>query len=358
MKRRSIWLGALHLLALLLSATLVAAEDPFEAPSELTDFASRQTLAALNSRAKLHCLVKAFFAPVAEGGLGITYDNSYTRTVREGYRDRKANCFTLTAMYIACCRSIGVDAQYAESLRIRHWSRVGSTIRYEHHFVAMMGHGAFGDARVADFLPVVTRGVHNLLPVNNQRALAIFHSNRAAELVGSGRLEEALEAASTSVEADPAHGGGWNVLGVAQRELGLEKEAEASFRKAMALDTRDGIPCGNLELLLRAQGREQEAQACRDSALEIRKKDPYFNAFLAQEAFEANQWEEAESRLDKALNILPHEPEFFLLQARIHLAQGREKDAVKALEQARKWTLPADQPRWNAKLALLKGTQD
>lgn len=339
---------------LLLAATLAAGEDPFEAPKELIDFARRQSLVSVDSQAKLHRLVRGFFATAENGGLGMTYDNSYTRTVQEGYRDRKANCFTLTAMYIACCRSLGVDARYAESLRISHWRRVGDTVRYERHFVAMMGYGTVGEARVADFLPEVTRGVHNLVPINRQRALALFHSNRATEQMDSARTEEALAAARTSVQVDPSHGGGWNILGVAQQRLGQEQEAEASFRKAIALDSKDGIPCGNLENLLRAQGRHREAQSYRDLAMETRKKDPYFNAFLAQEAHDASQWHEAEKRIKMALKILPHEPEFFLLLARIDLAQGLNKAAIKALEQARKWTVPEDQPRWDAKLALLK----
>jgi Flp pilus assembly protein TadD len=345
------------LLSLLLAATLFAGEDPFETPQELKDFATRQTSNLVDSRGKLDHLVKGFFAPTEEGGLGMTYDNSYTRTVREGYRDRKANCFTLTAMYISCCRSVGVEAQYARSLRLSHWRRDGDVIRNERHMVAMVPEGPPGHARVADFLPEVAQGIHHLMPITDQRALALFRSNRAIELMGSARAAEALATAKASVEGDPLHGGGWNVLGVLQRELGLVKEAEASFRRAMAMDAADGIPCGNLEILLRAQGRDREAQACREMALESRKRDPYFNAFLAQEALAESRWKEAEKRVAMALEILPHEPEFFLLQARINLAQGQARAAVKALEQARKWAVPDDQPRWNAKLTLLKGSQ-
>lgn len=341
---------------LLLAVTLFAGEDPFDAPPELTTFARRQTLNLFDSSNKLDAIAKGFFAPVKEGGLGMVYDNSYTRTVQEGYRDRKANCFTLTAMYIACCRSVNMEAHYAESLRISHWRRVGNTIRYERHFVAVMGTGSFTNTRVADFLPEVSQGAHNLVMVSPQRAHAIFYSNRAIETLSANHPNEALVAAEKSVVIDPSHGSGWNILGVIQRDQGLEKQAEASFRHAIALDAKDGIPYGNLETLLLGQGRVQEAQACRTMAMELRKKDPYFNAFLAAEALEAKQWGEAETRVAAALKILPHEPEFFLLQAKVSLAQGQEKAAVKALEEAKKWAIPEDQPRWSAKLALLKGS--
>jgi len=215
MKRRPTWWMALQFLTLLQASQIPAwtrgreasenlpsgvsslaqkpaRVNPLEAPQELMDFASRVTSYAVDSRAKLQHLARGFFAPESEGGLGITYDNSYTRTIQEGYRDRKANCFTLTAMYIACCRNIGVEARYAESLRISHWRRVGSAIRYERHLVAMMKNGAHEEARVADFLPELTQGSHHLVPITSRRALALFHSNRAVELMNSEQLEEAL----------------------------------------------------------------------------------------------------------------------------------------------------------------------
>ena len=146
-----------------------------------------------------------------------------------------------------------------------------------------------------------------------------------------------------------------NILGVVQRNQGLEAEAEASFLKALQADPRDGAPCGNLENLLRAQGREAEAQVYRDRGLEIRKKDPFFNAFLAEEALQDSHWEEAEKRIKQAIRLLPQEPDFYLVQARICLAQGQRKEAIKALEKARKWAMPEMQARYDTKLALLKG---
>ena len=67
----------------------------------------------------------------ADGGLGMVYDNTYTRTVAEVWRDRKANCLSLTAFYIAACDSIGIKANYDEALNTNRWRRVGSVIRFD-----------------------------------------------------------------------------------------------------------------------------------------------------------------------------------------------------------------------------------
>ncbi len=346
----------LRFLPLLFAATLLAAgEDPFEAPPDLQAFARQHTLGQRGVGSKVAALVKAFFAPPEEGGLGITYDNAYTRTPAEALRDRKANCLTLTALYVAACKSIGLEAKYGESLRISRWRRVGSTVRYERHVVAVVAAGNIGQELVADFLPEVRRETQLIALLDPKRVMALYYSNRAVELLAASQFDQALTSAHQSIEMDPGLGVGWNILGVVQRNQGLEGEAEQSFRKALEADPKDGAPCGNLENLLRAQGREAEAQVYRERGMEVRKHDPFFNAFLAEEALGDNHWEEAEKRIHQAIKLLPQEPEFYLIQARISLAQGQRKDAIRALEKARKWALPDMQERYDTKLALLRG---
>ncbi len=346
----------LRILPLLLGAVLLAAgDDPFEAPPELRVFARQHTLNQQGVAAKVGALVKAIFAQPEDGGLGITYDDTYTRTPAEAWRDRKANCLTLTALSVVACRSIGLDARYGESLRVSHWRRVGSVIRYERHVVAVVPTGAQGQEIIADFMPEIRRGARLIAPLGSKRVLALYFSNRAVELLDESKPDDALKFAHQSVEMDPGLGVGWNILGVVQRSQGLDAEAEQSFLKALQVDPRDGAPCGNLESLMRAEGREAEAQMYRDRGLEVRKKDPFFNAFLAEEALQDCNWMEAEKRIKQAIRLLPVESDFYLIQARISLAQGQLKDAIKALEKARKWAMPEMRSRYDTKLALLKG---
>jgi hypothetical protein len=346
----------LRILPLLFGAALlVAGDDPFEAPPELQAFARQHTLTQQGVAAKVGALLKAFFAPPEEGGLGLTYDNAYTRTPAEAWRDRKANCLTLTALSVVACKSIGLDARYGESLRVSHWRRVGSMVRYERHVVAVVPAGTIGQEVIADFLPEIRRGSQLIVPLDPKRVMALFYSNRAVEQLADSRADDALAFADKSVQMDPGLGVGWNILGVVQRHQGLVAEAEASFLKAIQVDPRDGAPCGNLESLMRNEGRESEAQFYRERGLEVRKDDPFFNAFLAEEAFQDCHWEEAEKRIKQAIRLLPIESDFYLIQARISLAQGQRKDAIKALEKARKWAMPEMRVRYDTKLALLKG---
>lgn len=342
---------------LLCGALLAAGEDPFEVPPQLKKYCLQHTLNHQSVSGKLGALLKAFFTPPEEGGLGITYDNAFTRTPVEAWRDRKANCLTLTLLCMAACKSVGIDAHYGESLRISRWRRVGNTVRYERHVVAVVPSGIPGRDLVADFLPEVRRDSQLIAALRPKRVLALFHSNRAVEQMAEKQSDGALQSAHESIRVDPGLGVGWNILGVVQRSRGQDAEAEQSFQKALAADPQDGAPCGNLENLLRDQGRDAEAKTYRQRGREIRKKDPFFNAFLAEEALQENQWEEAEKRIKIAIKLFPQEPDFHLIQARICLAQGHQKEAIKALEKARKYAMPDMRARFDTKLALLKGAQ-
>jgi len=342
-------------LAALCTGCLWAAEDPLEAPPELQAFARKSVAMETAHRLRLQALVNAIHKPVSEGGLGITYDTTYTRTVSEVWRDRKANCLSLTALYVACAKALNFNATYAEAQNTQRWRRVGNMIRYERHVVALVQDFPRGDM-VADFLPTLRKrwGTYIVTGISEARLRALFHSNRAVELMEVGDYPGAMAQAETSLKNDSNSSVGWNVRGVVQRSLGDMADAEASYKKAHKLDPKDTSCIGNLENLMREQGRDTEAAEFRKLGLKLRQQDPYFHAFLAEEAISSGDMEEAEKQIHAALKIQSYEPEFYLIQARIKLGVGKLDDAMKSIEDARRWAQPGERERYDNKLAILK----
>lgn len=324
-----------------------------DAPPELLAYTTRAMAGHMTDRAKLQALVSAIFRKPDDGGLGISYSNDHTRTISEVWQDRKANCISLTALTVAACRAAGMDARFADSYEVGVWKRVGNMIRYERHVVAVID-ATSGDALVADFVPQVRENYRFFSLLSEQRVVALYHSNRAVEHLQDGDKAAALEDAHRSVDGDPTSAIGWNVLGVVQRSMGQGAEAEDSFLQALKVDPKDGAACGNLESLCLEQKRVAEADRYRSLGLELRKKDPYFNAFLATEAMEAGNLEEAYSRLRTAIRLMPHEPEFYVQLAGLQVSRGERKDAIKSLELAKRWALPEVKDRLDTKLALLQ----
>ncbi len=350
-------LRAVPVLMIALSA-LGGIPDPLASNPEIHEFARKTTTQHPMTKGKLQALLTAIFRPQGEGGLGMVYDNGYTRSVDEVWRDRKANCLSLTAFYIAACDSIGIHAQFAEALNTNRWRRVGSVVRYERHLVALVPLPPFEDV-VADFLPQLRRrvGVYQVAPLPVERVRALFFANRAVELLDEGNQEAALEQANIAVKTDAMMSVGWNILGVVLKSGGQREEAEKTFRKALLCDGRDSSAIGNMETLLREQGRLEEASRYRALGEEVRKKDPFFHGFLAEEAMEEGDYVEAQRRVKIALKLLPRESEFFLIQARLHILLGKPDEAVKDLEAAQRWAVPAERERYDGKLAAIKQQQ-
>jgi Flp pilus assembly protein TadD len=88
--------------------------------------------------------------------------------------------------------------------------------------------------------------------------------------------------------------------------------------------------------------------------VELRKKDPYYHAFLADDAIGEGNWGEAQAEIEMAIKLQPYDPEFFLTQARILLQLGDVDGAARNLEAARRWAIPAERERFDSKLAALK----
>lgn len=331
-------------------------EDIFDGSKDFRAFAVKATLGTDSYLLKTQYLIAAAMGKVEDGGLGITYANDKTRTVAEVWRDRKANCMSLTAFYVAAFRSIGLPAQFAEAPSINLWTRSGSLILNEHHVVAYVPVNIV-TRLVADFSGRPHTGQLPIVPISESRFRALFHSNRAVELLLTGDKAAAEAEGRQAVKDDPRSGVAWNALGAVEKLDGRRAEAEQAFQTALSVDSDNGPACGNLETMCREDGRAQEADAYRDLGLKIRNKDPYFQAFLAREALANGQLDEAITRVRRALKLQRTEPDFYLILAQAELNRGERGEAEKAVEKAIHWSLPSQRKRMESKLDLIKAQE-
>lgn len=322
------------------------AGGPFQAPEEMKAYMRRLTRHQASVRGSLQQILTMSFQAADQGGLGIVYDNTRTRSVEEVWRERKANCLSLTAFYVEACAAVGIQARHAEALNTQRWCRRNGQVRLERHVVALVEGGAMGDL-VADFLPQARRrtGTYEVNLLSPARFLALYHANQAVESMEAGDLDAAELRCRQALEADPKLGAAWNTRGVLRLRQGQVVEAEADFRRALALEKRDHVALGNLEQLFRDQGREAEAAAFREQSLKLRMRDPYFRAFLGDEAMQAGNLDEAMKHVRAALRIHAGESEFHLLKARIELERGDLEAAGRTLKEAQKVADPEEQRR-------------
>ncbi len=328
-------------------------EDPFEAPAEMQSYVRRVTLRHNSAITKAEGLLRTIFLSQEEGGLGMVYDNSYTRTVTEVWQERKANCLSLTAFFVASCKSIGIDVRFAESPAVAQWRRVGPIIRHELHMVAVIRQAPSQDL-VADFLPEMKKGFYLLSLLSDPRAKALYYSNRAVELLEAGDLKSAKHLADLALDQDRTCGAAWNIFGVVCQSQGDDDLAERAFLSALKINPMDGAALGNLETYYRGVGDLAKSMECRRLSMAVRAHDPYFQAFLAQEAMDEGDLKKAVKCLEAAIHMQEREPDFYLLLSQVHQLMGKPEDAVAVLAKGQKASGAPEGSVFQSKMAKIK----
>lgn len=342
--------------AIFLLGTLLSGQsDPFVLSPEAQNWARRAVLQHPGTKQKLQGILDAVFSPPVEGGLGLgmVYDNSRTRTVEEVWKERRANCLSLTAFFVAACRAAGIDAKYAEPMNTNRWHRIGNLVRLERHVVAVARAppsttwwptsfrscaGGSGSTSSPSILRPGSRRCSTATGRWEPGRWSEGGRPGAGEAVGRRRrrLRGRLERAGRGPPGARAGGGGRGQLPEGD---GPGPEGRHPGRQPGAVPAGAGAP--------------EEAQALRTLGAELRKRDPFFHSFLCDEAMESGKVDEAQKEIKLALKLQPYKPEFHLAQARIHLQRGREEAAVKSLKEARRWSIPKERNRYDAKLAAL-----
>ncbi|HXU04735.1 MAG TPA: hypothetical protein VN903_27420, partial [Polyangia bacterium] len=100
-----------------------------------------------------------------------------------------------------------------------------------------------------------------------------------AEALNAARDPGAVAAAKRATEINPTLVDGWRELGDAQLEAGGLKEAEAAFRRVVAMDTTYGLGYAKLAQVLLEQARTLEALEAIGEAAR-RGGDPFFIAAI------------------------------------------------------------------------------
>jgi len=173
--------------------------------------------------------------------------------------------------------------------------------------------------------------------------------DHALQLLQSGRAVEALSAIDGALKEQPADPALYNLRGLAASELGRYEEAEASFRKFIALSPQTATGYTNLATLFAQKGRPSQAVDFFRAAL---KREPEsFRALLGLGVTLAalQQYAEARLPLEKAWGLQPGDFQTGYEYARVLHQLKRPSEAESVLAKV----TPPDQPPIAAKYLTL-----
>ena len=282
-------------------AQRVHTPDLLATDQDMRDFVARYTGEVRNERQRLNMLHRAI---IGRGSLGMEYDPLAGGDAREVFHRGSANCLSYASLFVALAREAGLDASY-QWLEVRpQWTRLGERIMVRLHVNVAVALRS-GDQYMVDIDPLPSRDIAGSRRISDRDAEALYHSNIAMEALADEDLTEAWLQAVRALQLSPQIPHLWVNLGAIYRMAGQHREAEGSYLYALQLDPWDRSAMNNLVVLYGMEGREKDRSYWERQVAVYRDNNPYYHAWLGDQAGERGDWQQALAHYEEALQLLP-----------------------------------------------------
>lgn len=268
---------------------------------------------------------------VSGDGLRLEYDDQATQTVGQAYLNRQANCLTYTLIFLALAREAGLDVYPQEIEETLSWQQRQDIVFRSNHANAAVRIG--GQKFVVDVGSRFVIGRNPARPVSEERLLAQYYNNRAAQLMTQGDLPAALAHAAESIELDPRYPTTWSNTGVIRLHSGDLAGAEQAYLTALSLAPDHGSALFNLVSLYKRTGDKREAQL-RHRLNKVEARDPFHQFLLAAEFERRGEYDHAIALYRRAISLHGGEHRFYHGLARAYAQAGHPLRARRTLERA------------------------
>lgn len=283
-----------------------------------------------NRTNKLHDLL---FGP---NGIGynIKYNAEKTYTADETFKTLRGNCISLSSLFVASARYVGLKAQFQTATVPRDWEK-------EDSFYVVPGHVnvaitlANREGILVEFLGTYRSKNLKSKKISDERALAEYYNNIGMEFLTEGKYGHAVAYLEKSTKTYSKLAFTWSNLGVAYKKQKQYIKAEAAYSKALDLSPNDQSTIKNLYVLYSATDQKDKAKKYKELANNYAKKNPYYLAKLAAQSYNTHDYKTAQKLLRKAIKKKPEEEIFHFQIARTYFKQGKLKKAETHLTKAK-----------------------
>lgn len=304
---------------------------PYELTDEMKEWVRAHVRPRANEEDRLDELLAAM---VGRNGLGIGYRRDYTGTATDVFESRQANCLSFTNLFVGLAREVGIDAYYLTIRRRPSYDKAGDlVVRWEH---VTAGWGSGGKRKVLEFSLLPIEEFVGERRISDLTALAMFYSNRGAELLLAGEIEQSLEWLEIAVVLDPTWSHSWLNLGVVRRRQGDLAGAERAYRRGIEENPDHLQLYGNLALLLQLRGEEDSAGELLRLLDRRSNRNPFAYLALGDVALREERLDEAKRFYRRALQLNREDAESQAAMGLWELAAERPDRARDWLERAEK----------------------
>lgn len=316
-----------------------AAHDIFSLTPEMREFLRGPVKRAVMSAGKVEGLINALYAG---NRLILEYESSRTRDAAEAFEARAGNCLSLAIMTAAFAREMGLAIQYREVLTEQLWLQDRDFVVYAGHVNLTLGRrdmtvkviNGHNSELIVDFLPRQQLLGQRARIVSEARIIAMYHNNRAAELIVDHDWRRAYWHVRDALAADPTYAAPYNALGVIYQRRGQPALAEAAFRETLRHEADNTRALANLAALLEETGRGAEAKIVATELRRVQPEPPFHHFRLAKAALARGEYSQARDAFQEALRRNGQYAEIHLGLAAAYLGLGDARRAKAELEQA------------------------
>jgi Flp pilus assembly protein TadD len=300
---------------------------PFEITDEMKAWAHRQVPDSTPATQRLETLLAALVDPQR---LNLVYEAGHTATAREAFESHKANCLAFTSLFVGMARELGLPAFFLDVDDVEKFEKDGDLMVVSGHVSGGYDTGG-GKVKILDFTPATQPGYRRVRPLTDLRAIALYYSNRGAEMIRTARGDEALPWLRKAVKIDPELSGAWVNLGVGLRRAGDVAGAEAAYRKALEVNPEAAAAYTNLASLLRVRGRDAEAEELLSLAARADGRNPFSYIALGDLSLAHGRLPEARRFYEKALRLNRDDASVYAALGLVALAGGDSREAQRWL---------------------------
>jgi len=158
--------------------------------------------------------------------------------------------------------------------------------------------------------------------------------DRLLNLYDKGQLFKVIEQAQEIIKQCPEAFMVWNILGAANKGLGLIDEASKAFKKVTELDTQYAEGYSNLGVCLQRQGKLVKAIEAHNKALTLQPSNATFHYNLGNVFKKQGQLDEAIEAYKNALSLQPDNSQTYLSLGNTFQNRGDLAMAIKTYNQA------------------------
>ncbi|MDT8450688.1 MAG: hypothetical protein RQ847_11015 [Wenzhouxiangellaceae bacterium] len=314
----------------------------FDELTRLTPAQERAFLDWFNARERAVVKPHRRVADYLETTLADAVLGDRTRTAAEALARRRGNCLSLALITTAVAEAAGVESDWRLTTRDPVYSSDGNVVYSANHVHTRLfdptyetppGHITFVRPHmlIDYFTDSIPRSGKTLKP---HQIVALTYQNLAAEAFANDDLDRTFHLVLKGLEHDPDNPDLYNILGLLHKRKGAWGTAEGYYRHSLEVGGERLVTLRNLEHLLLAQDRDDDARTIARRIVALPDPDPFPLIELGDEAMQRGQTDVALDYYARAREVAPYLHEIYARIAGALFRQGRIELAAESLREA------------------------